>query len=131
MKKIFLALLLVCAVPFTFAVADEESSEEQIDYSKKVIYNASCFINKDTSGQLDEGTKGAVGCPPGRDQTFGRAVNAFSRRNSSMTCPFAADYYFFSHTDGKCYKYETTKANKLEAEGGRWICYSKDSNNCM
>ena len=128
MKKNLLLLLLVLAIPFTFAFANEE---EQEDYSKRQIYNNSCFVNSNPAGQLDEGTKGAIGCPPGRSQLFGRAVNAVGRRNNPMTCPLiGADYYFFSHTDGKCYKYETTVNNKLEAQGGRWICYSKDSNNC-
>lgn len=128
MKKNLLALLLVLALPFSFALANDE--EEQEDYSARQIYNNSCFVGNNPNGNLDEGTKGAVGCPPGKSQILGRAVNAASRRNNSMTCPFGADYYFFSHTDGKCYKYETTVNNRLEAQGGRWICYRKDSNDC-
>lgn len=127
MKKNLLLLLLVLAIPFTFAFANEE---EQEDHSARQIYNNSCFVGNSPAGRLDDGTKGAVGCPPGTSQTLGRAVNAFSKRNSSMTCAFGADYYFFSHTDGKCYKYETTLSNKLEPQGGRWICYRKDSNDC-
>ena len=128
MKMNLMALLLILALPFSFASANDE--EEQEDYSKRQIYNNSCYVANNTGGRIDDGTRGAVGCPPGKNQTFGRAANAFSRRNSSMTCVFGADFYFFAHSDGKCYKYETTVNNKLEAQGGRWICYSKDSNDC-
>jgi hypothetical protein len=128
MKKILFAMLFVLALPITFAYATDE--EEQEDFSQKQIYNNSCYVANNPSRGFDEGTKGAVGCPPGSSQIVGRVANAIGRRNNSMTCVFGADYFFFSHSDGKCYKYETTLSNRLEREGGRWICYRKDSNDC-
>ena len=126
MNQKLLALLLVLVLPFTTVFADEEEQEEEINHAEVKIYADRCFEGNNPANEPSFAATGGDECPPGKS-TFGGAINVLvSQDFTRLTCGAGSSLYFVSNASGKCYKYRTANANKLERkEGGRWICYSQ------